>query len=548
MGFLLRAGQVLLGAAAIGAAVPSCYSAGAGTAPPPQTFYFPVGLAVSGDGNVLYAVNSDFDLQWNGGTLQSYDLSALRKDAALLVGANLSGTMTPPAIPFLDPSQWRPGCTSSPPRGGIPLGQECSPPVDSKHYFRHSATIGAFATDLQISIAREGDTQTRRLFIPVRGDGTLTWARVGVDPSDQFKIECGQGADGRCGASHQAGNDPNMSVANTRHVTMPGEPFGMAQSEDGTAIAITHQADTKASLFTTGLPPSPPGGTPADPSIQFVLDGLPVGGVGIAAVPHDPDAPVKRCEDPSVSDTPPCVRPAFLETNRYTAELDLLRFYDDDGSSQRRPFLQREAVYPITSNAVGSDSRGIVIDPTPRIACKALPGADPAACAQLPARVFFASRTPPALGIGEIGGAPPNGTGSYDPDRLVLTGNVPLPPGPSKIYLAPIVDPSGKLAVRVFIVCYDASQVVIYDPDAEAVEARINVGVGPFAMAFDPFLIKDLGEHNAVVGPTPYRFAYVASFIQSYVQMIDLDNSQPTAETFEHVVFTLGQPTVPKGQ
>ncbi len=30
--------------------------------------------------------------------------------------------------------------------------------------------------------------------------------------------------------------------------------------------------------------------------------------------------------------------------------------------------------------------------------------------------------------------------------------------------------------------------------------------------------------------------------------MIDLDNSQPTAETFENVVFTLGQPTLPKGQ
>jgi len=42
-----------------------------------------------------------------------------------------------------------------------------------------------------------------------------------------------------------------------------------------------------------------------------------------------------------------------------------------------------------------------------------------------------------------------------------------------------------------------------------------------------------------------YRFAYLASFRDSFVQVIDLDASSP--ETFERVVFTLGQPTPPKG-
>ena len=58
----------------------SCYSTGDGTLPPPETFYFPTGLAVSQGGNVLYVVNSDFDLQWNGGTIQSYDLDQIRHD------------------------------------------------------------------------------------------------------------------------------------------------------------------------------------------------------------------------------------------------------------------------------------------------------------------------------------------------------------------------------------------------------------------------------------------------------------------------------------
>src|ERR1700733_1609281 len=58
-----------------------CYSTGDGTAPPPNQIYFPVGLAVSRGGNVLYVANSDFDLQWNGGTMQSYDLHIIRKHA-----------------------------------------------------------------------------------------------------------------------------------------------------------------------------------------------------------------------------------------------------------------------------------------------------------------------------------------------------------------------------------------------------------------------------------------------------------------------------------
>src|SRR5215472_1987422 len=90
MGFSLRAGQLLLGALVAGAATPSCASSGAGSSPPPNTFYFPVGLAVSPTGKVLYAVNSDFDLQWNGGTLQSYNLAALRQDTKDLIAKNLS--------------------------------------------------------------------------------------------------------------------------------------------------------------------------------------------------------------------------------------------------------------------------------------------------------------------------------------------------------------------------------------------------------------------------------------------------------------------------
>ena len=97
------------------------------------------------------------------------------------------------------------------------------------------------------------------------------------------------------------------------------------------------------------------------------------------------------------------------------------------------------------------------------------------------------------------------------------------------------------------------------------IRPRISVGVsqgtGPFAMAFDPFTLADVANH-AMVKPDPrspdlnsqpglglkaYRFAYVASFTDSYVQLIDLDNQRTDKSTFETIVYTLGTPTLPKG-
>ncbi len=256
------------------------------------------------------------------------------------------------------------------------------------------------------------------------------------------------------------------------------------------------------------------------------------------------------------------MRPAFLETNHSTAELDLLRYYDDDGSSLHRPFISKEEIFPFTTNLGGTDSRGIAIDPTPRLACKAMAksAADTMTCADLPARVFFASRTPPSLVIGEIGGPTPNGDG-YDPDLWTPSGNIPLPAGPSRVYVAPIVNIEGNYEVRIFVVNFDSSTISIYDPNCGGASSSSNcinlalvdtiyVGPGPFAMAFDPFVLDDVAQNKPVkpdsrqTSLNTYRFGYVASFTQSFVQVIDLDQTQPT---FESVVFTLGNPTPPKG-
>jgi hypothetical protein len=80
-------------------------------------------------------------------------------------------------------------------------------------------------------------------------------------------------------------------------------------------------------------------------------------------------------------------------------------------------------------------------------------------------------------------------------------------------------------------------------------------GVGPFAMAFDPFSIEDVARRLPVAQDSrdpdldlkKYRFAYLASFTESFVQVIDLDGSRPDKSTYEQVVFNLGSPSPPKG-
>src|SRR5690606_27648813 len=56
-----------------------CVPPGDGLAPPASRIYFPVSLAVSQSGEHLFIVNSDFDLQFAQGTIQSLDVARIRE-------------------------------------------------------------------------------------------------------------------------------------------------------------------------------------------------------------------------------------------------------------------------------------------------------------------------------------------------------------------------------------------------------------------------------------------------------------------------------------
>src|SRR5262245_46543940 len=77
----------------------SCFTSDEGRTPPQDIFDFPTGLAVSPGRHVLYVANSDFDLQYNGGTLLALNLDKLRGDLLTLQARLTAASAEPGNVP-----------------------------------------------------------------------------------------------------------------------------------------------------------------------------------------------------------------------------------------------------------------------------------------------------------------------------------------------------------------------------------------------------------------------------------------------------------------
>lgn len=494
--------------------VAACYSTGEGPSPPSKSLYFPTALAISADSAALYAVSSDFDLQFNAGTVQVYDLDALRRRLPRLwagegcgdLGANPSRVLYPGA---------------------------CGP-IDAAPLVRASAEIGAFATDALLLSDPEGPSA--RLFLPVRGDPSLTY----FDLPTPFALDCGQQRNGgRCSPEYRLGTDPSD---NTRGLTMPPEPFGIAaimsktEGPQGTrwqqAIAVTHQTSGAVSLF-TGTGPQGDSLFHGRPRLEFVLGGLPAGPIGIAALPHSPLVAA------AAQDEDPFYQPGFVVSFRNSAQLQLLRYFSDDNAAPARPFLVSAGRVPITINADGYDSRGIAVGGSDErvaceIGCSALDEGERGAClrdcASIPVPVYVANRAPTTLLVGETR----TSIGSTQSADLVsLYDSIPVAAGASRVVIGHVLGKDGKREERVFVICFDARTIYVYDPASRRVTGTILTGRGPNALSID------IGTMDG----EPYAFGYVAHFTDSYIGVVDLNESH--ADTYMTMIATVGQPRPP---
>ncbi len=502
-----------------------CLIVAEGTTPPVDSIYFPTALTISPGRTTLYVANSDFDLQFSGGSVQALDADGLRQKARAVAAAVQSGQdasgacgaigVKANAEPFLNP--------------GV-----CAP-IDVKPFIRKAVPIGAFASSAVV-LRREGEGA--RLFVAVRGDPSITYFDI-VDDSDPanpvspcgdaFCLDCGvDGTTNRCGSAHLVGTDP---FSNPRQLSLPTEPASIDGVEldksSGDALVVAHESSASASLVVNRWPSDESG-----PSLEYVLPSLDNGPISVVSIP------VPRIS--RVTSSAFAYRAGFLVSHRASSALSVLRFEDDAVSKPARPFLVRTGTVANSLSHTGTDQRGLAIDGEDRAKCEVACGETDlecmTGCVEIPLRLYVVSRAPSSLLVGTIE-TKPSFTGDELTgltERISLDESIPLPFGPSLVKLGKIVDADGALAKRVFAVAFDSRFIAAYNPVAHQVDAVIKTGRGPFGMAFDSGPGEN-GENEA--------FLYVGHFTDSYLGVVDLDARRPTFGTF---LVNVGPPVLPR--
>jgi DNA-binding beta-propeller fold protein YncE len=529
---------VALGLSALG-----CFKPDDGREPPLDRIYFPTGLALSPNGDRLYVANSDWDLQFNAGSVQVYDAARLREllpracnadadctgpDEICDTPANAAGTAL-----GVGGTYWCMDATSRDVCRGLGVqspGDRLIQPglcgaVENRdpELLLESVGIGAFATDL---VYRPSTLGGGRLFVPVRSDATLHWIDVpaGTAPGSGRELECGQGTGRDCDGNHRRGDGANEEAPSG--AGLPIEPYAVAASSDGETIVLSHQTEGKISLFINDWANGAEGG----PKLSYILEDLGGRPVHVSAVPIPQIALLDRAPG---GPRQLGYQPGYWVTFRGSSFVQLLRYFDEIDSPTGRPFLARAVVDAITTT-LSSDIRAMASDDSARRACEIGCGAALdclAECSHLPMPVYLANRapiTPSPPGSLLIGSTTSIRRAEPSNDRLQISDLVAIDDGPSRVSVGQIVDERGQPRRRVFLTSFDSNVITIYDPEARVVDARVPVGRGPTALVVD--------EAHAI--------AYVSHFTDSYIGVIDLDARHAT---FGTLILALGNPTAPRG-
>ncbi|WP_438029634.1 hypothetical protein [Sorangium sp. So ce233] len=575
---LLRTPRILgagLAAAIVGGlGVAGCFVDSEGLPPPVEGLYFPSGIAASPGGRVLYVANSDFDLQFNGGTVQALDLQRLRRRA---LGLQAS----------LNPLEAGAGASVSAACEAAGLGLNAAPllypgpcgPLDistldgDEEIVRRSAVIGAFASNVVLThrpLAEPPATEgpLARLFVPVRGDPSVTFFDVADDRTDApaaqrcegdacFQLDCGATATGaRCARDHRIGEDPGQERIRRK---LPLEPFGIAAGPDGRSIVVSHQVENIASVIVNPWEGAGTSGT--RPQLAGILTDLAPGPTELAAVP--PPRLVTRLRQLSEGDQPNKpqaidYQPTFALTYVAASQLDLIRYQET--ADPAPALLFQSSATRISALASGSDSRGIAVDASERQACEAGCGdADLeclARCAAIPISVFVAHRYPNSLLIGELTttliereSAEPEDRWAAAYETLAIRDAAPLAAYPSRVEVGDVIGADGARHRRVFALAFDSGLAFSYDPEARRIDAVIRTGRGPQALAFDTGHTCGAEKERCDCSPgddacEPYSLMYIAHFTDSYLGVVDLDMRK--ANTFGSMILTVGKPVPPR--
>ncbi len=193
--------------------------------PPTDQFYFPTGVDISPDQELLFVANANSDLRFDGGTVIPVSLD--RVDSIT--------------------NEWLA-------TGEVPSGRDCNRDLMVGYTLEcnereavladRGVRIGNFVTDLQVQALDDGSML--RVFTAVRGDPSLTWSDwLGED------MDCGGGGEfPECDDDHrltQLRDDGDLAG-------IPDEPFGLFVDSVNGYVMVTHL--TSGSVTLASAPPS----------------------------------------------------------------------------------------------------------------------------------------------------------------------------------------------------------------------------------------------------------------------------------------------------
>jgi hypothetical protein len=265
----------------------ACVPPGDGKRPLSEDVYFPVGLAVDAGSEHLIIVNSDFDLQFNQGTLQSVSLDRLR--AIVPTPCSMDEDCDTEQVCDREPSEEnrsRPSFLCVDAEDRIPcagLGEKsdsllavspgrCAPvqldesPEDGRPLLIDVAETSAFATQglllsrpcrgdagearpctLEDSEADrigkdDGSAHPHRLMVPVRGDTSIRY----LEFTEDGHFECGRPVEA-----------PGRSYLEAEKEDAPADLLRCNTSKYGVSLGTTFGLSDDGELITTEEPPDP---------------------------------------------------------------------------------------------------------------------------------------------------------------------------------------------------------------------------------------------------------------------------------------------------
>lgn len=584
-----------------------CFPPGEGLDPPDGKVYFPVGLAVDAQQKFLYIVNSDFDLQYNAGTVQSWELAELRRRVPRYCETDADCDCSDDScdrnktvcdvFPFGEapdhehdinnggvPSHWcvapspaEPDDGSADPdrRRSTPCGafgeqgnrnqalypgrcrfiDQLNPqdrgdailPPNSNSLGR-SVVIGAFATDVvrRAPVAPPG--------FSILGDpverlfipvrGDATLHWIDIHPDGT--LECGQdGNDGACDDRHRSG-DRSAEESTYGDGRAAPEPFGIDADENGLSILVSNQTVGAVSLFAHRR------FIQGDGSGVIEWDAGPRYMDQEAGLPDRPTG-VAALPTPLAMSTSGRERPpGFLVSFRNAPIISMVRVFDDAAADPAKPYVRRYESEVIRTNSSGIDSRGIGVDSFERKreeqACLVRHGIDEA-CARNPAECQAAQDTTFQECLLDAVAKPLEVfVANRAPSSLLLGRSQPI--------ISDTITSDLPKFYSSIPLDLGPARVAIGDIKNDQGERERRV----FTLSFDSRRIaiydpeRLVLETEVVTGRGPqaiafdigedYAYAYVAHFLDSYIGVVDLDRRH--RGQYGALIATIGDPTPPR--